>query len=433
MASERIVATYRLETALPLEDAAQAIAGEQSTGTFVAVPGETEELRAAHGARVDSVEPLDEVRAPSLPGAMTPPAGGSFRRGQVRISFPVANIGSNLPTLMSTVAGNLFELRQVSGMRLMDLSIPPSITEAHPGPRYGVDGTRRLSGVQEGPLVGTIIKPSVGLSPRQTAQLVSQLATAGIDFIKDDELMADPPHNPFEDRVRAVMDVIDRAADRNGKRLMYAFNISGDLDTMLRHQDLVAERGGTCVMVSLNSVGLVAVEHLRKHSDLPIHGHRNGWGMLTRHPMLGMEFKAYQTFWRLAGVDQLHVNGLQNKFWEPDASVAKSIRACLDPSPTPVPLMPVVSSGQWGGQAEETLQQGGSADLIYLAGGGILGHPGGAEAGVRAIRLAWQAAMDGIPFADQVARHGELRQSVERFARGEKRRVLDHGAADEAP
>ena len=134
------------------------------------------------------------------------------------------------------------------------------------------------------PLIGTIIKPSIGLTPEQTAELVDALCAAGIDFIKDDELIADPPYAPFEARLAAVMPVLQRHADRLGRMPMYAFNISGSIDEMLRRHDAVLAAGGTCVMVSVNWVGFAGVEHLRRHARLPIHGHRNGWGALTRHP-----------------------------------------------------------------------------------------------------------------------------------------------------
>ena len=75
--------------------------------------------------------------------------------------------------------------------------------------------------------------------------------------------------------------------------------------------------------------------------------------------------------------------------------------------------MPVVSSGQWGGQAPETYRQTKTLDLMYLAGGGILAHPGGPSAGVTSIRQAWEAAAAGVPL-DQFARqHPELRQAIE--------------------
>jgi ribulose-bisphosphate carboxylase large chain len=159
-------------------------------------------------------------------------------------------MGPSLPNLLATVAGNLFELKQFSGLRLTDLRLPDAFRDAYPGPQFGVAGTRKLSGVERLPLVGTIVKPSVGFSPEQTAALVDQLAGAGIDFIKDDELQADGPHCPFDERVDAVMRVINDHASRTGKKVMFAFNLTGEIDEMRRRHDLVLAAGGTCVMAA---------------------------------------------------------------------------------------------------------------------------------------------------------------------------------------
>jgi ribulose-bisphosphate carboxylase large chain len=418
MADERIIAEYLIETPLTLAAAAEKIVGEQSTGTFTRVPGETEELRGRFAARLESIEELDAASAPSLPGAVLPKTpGGVYQRGRIRVSFPLANIGPNLPTIVSTLAGNLFELRELSAIRLLDVEFPPSLAEHFDGPQFGVAGTRRLVGVYDRPIIGTIVKPSVGLTPDETAKLVYDLALAGIDFVKDDELMANPPHSPLRERVRAVMKAVNEAADATGRKVMVAFNISDQLDGMLEHHDDVIAAGGTCVMVSINSVGLVAVEHFRRRCQVPIHGHRNGWGMFSRCPSLGMEFAAYQKLWRLAGVDQIHVNGLKNKFFESDESVVRSIKACLQPMFGDDPVMPVVSTGQWGGQAPETYRLTQTLDLMYLAGGGILGHPGGSAAGVAAIRQAWEAAEAGIELSDYAQDRPELRESLAFFGR----------------
>ena len=255
---------------------------------------------------------------------------------------------------------------------------------AYPGPRFGVEGTRRLAGVHERPLIGTIIKPSVGLGPEETASLVRTLCEGGIDFIKDDELQSDGPHCPFDSRVRAVMRVINAHAERTGRKVMYAFNLTGDLDQMRRRHDLLVDEGATCLMVSLNSVGLVGMIELRRSTELPIHAHRNGWGALTRHPLLGWSYVAWQKIWRLAGADHMHVNGLANKFFEDDDSVIRSARECLRPMfpDKPCLAMPVFSSAQTVRQAPGTFAGLGSTDLIMTAGGGIVAHPDGPGAGV---------------------------------------------------
>jgi len=409
----RVTATYLVETPLPVAQAAATLAGEQSSGTFVPVPGETPELVERYTARVEKITELETAAAPALPTGRAPAA--AYHRAEIVVSWSVDNFGPNLPTLVSTLQGNLYELAQFSGLKLMDFSVPPALAARFRGPAFGIAGCRRLAGVAGRPLVGTIIKPSIGLSPAETAAMVKVLAAAGIDFVKDDELMANPPHSPFEARVDAVMAVINAHAERTGKKVMYAFNISDEFDPMRRHYDKVAASGGTCAMLSLNSVGLSAAKAVCDRGALAIHGHRNGWGMLNRHPFLGLEFAAYQKLWRLAGVDQLHVNGLANKFWESDDSVVRSIASCLAAEPLGRPVLPVVSSGQWGGQAPETWRRTRTIDLLYLAGGGVQAYPDGPAAGVAALRLWWQAAAEGLDFAGALGRYPALVKSAEKF------------------
>lgn len=409
-----IIATYHIETAHPLDAAAAVMAGEQSSGTFVKVPGETPELTEKHAAKVLSITPLEVVNTPSLPGARAPKGASRYQRAEVVISYPFANVGPSLTTLITTVSGNLYELGQFSGLKLMDVTIPAPFAEAYPGPQFGIEGTRQLADVHDRPLIGTIIKPSVGFTPEQTADLVKTLCDANIDFIKDDELQTNSPHSPLKERVAAVMRVINNHAERTGKKVMYAFNITGDIEDMLRGHDLVLEHGGTCIMVNMLATGLSAVAYLRKHSQLPIHGHRAGWGAMTRHPLLGMSYIAYQKFARLAGVDHLHVNGLRNKFTESDESVITSARECLTPMLGGYTVMPVFSSGQSANQVQETFGHVG-INLMYLAGGGIIAHPSGPGAGVQSLREAWDAAMAGIPLADYAADHPALREALEAF------------------
>lgn len=400
MKSTRIEADYLIETALDPMAAAETMAGEQSSGTFRPVPGETPELKARAAARVEHVDLLETVAAPTLPGASLP-EGATVRRAAVTLSWPLENLGPSLPNLIATIAGNLFELQAFSGLRLLDIRLPDAFAARYHGPRFGIDGTRRLSGVEGRPLIGTIIKPSVGLGAEDTASLVAELCAGGIDFIKDDELQADGPTCPFDDRVRAVMREVERAADATGRKAMVAFNLTGEIDEMRHRHDLVLSLGGTCVMASLNAVGMSGMIELGRHSQLPIHAHRCGWGALTREPMLGWDYAAWSKLWRLAGADHMHVNGLDNKFTESDESVIASARSLSEPlfEEAPMTAVPVFSSGQTVHQAAGTLKAVGSPDLIVTAGGGVVAHPDGVEAGVRAMRDAWDAAMAGVDIA----------------------------------
>ncbi|MFO0991263.1 MAG: RuBisCO large subunit C-terminal-like domain-containing protein [Hyphomicrobiales bacterium] len=202
---------------------------------------------------------------------------------------------------------------------------------------------------------------------------------------------------PFESRANAVMAAVNRDAERTGRQVMVAFNVTSDLDEMRRRHDLVVALGGTCIMVSLNSIGLAAMVELRRHSLLPIHAHRNGWGYLSRHPLLGWSYQAWSKLWRLAGADHMHVNGLRNKFSESDESVIASAQALTTPmfvDKSYIP-MPVFSSAQSVNQVTDTWHALRHPDLIYAVGGGILAHPDGVTAGVTSLREAWGTAMFG--------------------------------------
>jgi len=410
---ERIIATYYIETPYAPEKAAAVLAGEQSSGTFVAVPGETEELKERFAARVEAVEHLETVDTPAIPGATS--STGKYHRAIVKVSWSIENFGYNLPVIISTLQGNLYEITQFTGLKLMDIELPESYAKHYSGAKFGIEGCRQLTNTYNRPLIGTIIKPSIGLSVNQTADIVKTLVEAGIDFIKDDELMSSSANSNFTDRVAAVMKVINAHADKTGKKVMYAFNLSGEIDEMLQRYETIVNAGGTCGMISINSVGLSASKKICDEGQLAIHAHRNGWGMMTRHPLLGIDFKAYQKIWRLVGVDQLHVNGIQNKFWETDDSVVASIEALKQPLYHHKNILPVVSSGQWGGQAFETWRRTQTVDLLYMAGGGIMAHPMGPAAGVVALQQAWQAAVEGLTLEQARKQFNEFDKAAEKF------------------
>jgi ribulose-bisphosphate carboxylase large chain len=424
MQADRFEATYLIETPLAPAQVAEVMAGEQSCGTFTRVEGETDELRLRARATVEQIDELESVGAPSLPNALLERKGhtGPWRRARVRISFPVANVGANLPTLAATVSGNLYDLGEASGLRLESMKLPAAYRAQFDMPLVGIAGTRKATGVASGALVGTIIKPNVGFSAAQTAELVARLCAAGVDFIKDDEVCADPAHAPLAQRVPAVMAVVRDHQQRTGKHVMVAFNITDETDAMKRHADLVAREGGSCVMASLNWCGHSGMQTLRRHTSLAIHGHRNGYGALSRHPLLGMSFQAYQTLWRLAGVDHMHVHGLQGKFSQPDEEVIESAHDCYTPLADGINgvddrVMPAFSSGQWAGTVPATWAAVKSDDLLFMSGGGILAHPGGPAAGVASIRQAWAAARAGVSLADHAREAPELAAALAFFGK----------------
>lgn len=414
MPRDTIDVTYRIETAGDPVEIAATIAADQSTGTFTELPGETDDVRKRCAAEIRQVRRLEPVSTPSLPDQGST---GPYHRAEVVVAFPLEAIGTDVATLLTVAVSGVFAVRGLSGIRVMDIDLPRSWA-IHPGPQFGVAGSRALMGVERGPMIGSIIKPSLGLVPDETARVVRTLCEAGVDFIKDDEKLVSPGYSSLEDRVRAVMPVILDHEQRTGRRVMYAFGISSaDPDVMMRNHDLVAEAGGNAAVININSIGPGGMTFLRKRSRLVLHAHRNGWDLMTRHPGFGLDFRPYQKIWRLLGVDQLQINGIRAKYWEPDESFVRSFHDCRTPifSEGDRPL-PVVCSGQWGGQAVDTYERTGrSLDLMYLGGGGIHGHPMGPAAGVAAIRQAWEAAELGLPLQAHAVDHPELAASLATF------------------
>lgn len=413
MTDSFVTARYIIETSLPLAHAAEVLAGEQSTGTFVRVERETDELRARFAAQVESIEEIPLTGASALPGTVGDPA--ARRRAILRLRFPLSNFGPSLPNLLAAVAGNLFEIKELAAIKLIDLELPAAFAERYPGPKFGVAGTRRLMGRPTGAMIGTIVKPSIGLPTAVLAELVGELAEAGVDFIKDDELQGNAPHSPLADRVNAVMPVLKRHADRTGVMPMYAFNITDDIGRLEANHDLVVAAGGTAVMACVNLVGLSGLEFLNRHTEVPIHAHRTMLGAMIRSEQLGIGFRAWQQIARLSGADHLHTNGISNKFYESDAEVLDSIDAVRTPLLGLTPTVPVLSSGQWAGLAHATYAAIGTSDVLMLAGGGIHGHPDGPRAGVESLRSAWASAERGESVEDALASSEALRRATERF------------------
>lgn len=213
---------------------------------------------------------------------------------------------------------------------------------------------------------------------------------------------------------------IREAEQHTGHAVMYAFNITGDLAGLRRRHDMVVAAGGRCVMLNVPIMGLPALAWLREFAEVPIHGHRAGLAGSMRAPGVGVAYRAWQQLARLAGADHLHVSGLRSKFYENDEEVAGNVRSLLAPLGDTCTPVPTLSSGQNVTTPAPTVAAVGSTDLLMLAGGGVAAHPDGPAAGVRGLRAAWTAAVNGVPLdqaAQQAAAAGDpaLLQAVRSF------------------
>jgi len=282
-----LIAKYHVETDMPIKKAAEAIAAEQSTGTWTEVRGSESEL----AARVIKAE-----------------------GDHVEIGFPEELFEpGNIPQYLSVVAGNLFGLGALRKVRLQDVIFPESLVRAHLGPKFGIEDARKILGVYDRPFVGTIIKPKVGLNPHDTAQVAAAAVRGGLDLLKDDETLTDQSFCPMVDRVEAVMDALDKVEKETGKKAFYAVNVTTGADQILDRAMLAIDHGANMVMVDVLTAGFSALERLSRNVNVPIHVHRTMHGALTRDKGHGISMLVISRLVRLAGGTNLHTGSYMGK------------------------------------------------------------------------------------------------------------------------
>jgi len=418
-----VIATYYLETPMDVNEAAEALAAEQSTGTWQRVSYESDELREKYAAKVLDVKILDkEVTEPSLPSAIKmeefagPKGDVKYSAAILKIAFPHIDFGAKLPNLFTAVAGNVFEMAAFTAIKLIDLEFSDSYVKEFTGPRYGIKGTRDIVGVYDRPLVGAIIKPCVGLSPDDLAQLAYEGAKGGLDFIKDDELIADTDYSTLKERSAKVMAALKRAEEETGEKTMYAFNLTDRVDKIKDLHDIVVENGANCVMINVATAGLSAMRVLAEYSKVPIHCHRDFAPAWSRSQYVGISAQLLTKIFRLGGADQIHVGAIAGKLYEDDDDVLDSIKECTSDW-TIEKALPVSSGGQWAGKTPINYKKIGNADFLHLSGGGIYAHPDGAEAGARSVRQAWEATLKDIRLEDYASEKPELASAIKHFGK----------------
>ena len=388
-----IICHFHLEPGdLPLREAAGAVAAESSIGTWT-------ELRTLKPYMVDLRARVYEIRG-----------------HRVSVAYPIELFEpGNLPNLLSSVAGNIFGMSAISKLRLLDIELPEELLRSYPGPRYGIEGVRELLGVGGRPLLGTIIKPKLGLKTRDHAMVAYMAWRGGCDIVKDDENLADQRFNPFEERVIETLEMRDRAEEETGERKAYLVNITAETGEMLRRAEYVEDHGGRYVMIDILTAGFAALQTLREAGfKLALHGHRAGHAAFTRPERHGVSMRVIAKLARIAGIDQLHVGSAVGKMAEQREQVLENIEALKMPMKGIKPAMPVASGGLHPALVPELLKIFG-VDAIIQAGGGVHGHPDGTEAGAKAMRQAIEATMKGISLREYAEEHPELKKALERW------------------
>ena len=398
-----LLATYyfRPKEGVDAAYAANAIREEQTTGTWTDLSTVNEETAYVH-ALDGSVEDLVEL-----------PDGGYL----TKICFPheIFERG-NIPQYLSVIAGNLFGLGKLEAVRLLDIDLPENLAGC--GPKFGIDGIRKIVGTEVScrPHIGTIIKPKVGLNPKDTAQVAYEAALGGLDLIKDDETLTNQTFCPLFDRLEAVMDALDRAKDETGKQVLYAVNVTtgGDRIVELAHKAVSA--GANMLMVDVLTAGFSAIQALAEAPgiNVPIHVHRTMHGALTRNPHHGIAMRPIAKLVRSAGGDQLHTGSVSGKMGSKAGEVIADNREITKPLSYLKPVFPVSSGGLHPGKVAAEIAKLGT-DIVLQAGGGIHGHPEGTTAGTRAMLQAAEAAILGIPAREYAASHPELAAALAKW------------------
>ncbi|MEM2924419.1 MAG: RuBisCO large subunit C-terminal-like domain-containing protein [Methanocellales archaeon] len=388
---EFVVAKYYVESKLPIEIAAKRIAEEQSTGTWTDV--KADEVHEKYGAKV--------LKA---------------NDSEVEIGLPVDLFEPrNIPQVLSVIAGNIFGLGAIENLRLIDIELPKSFIRHYRGPRIGIKEIRRIGKIYNRPLLGTIVKPKVGLTPEQTAERAYQAALGGVDLIKDDETLSNQKFCPLKQRVSRVMKKLDELEAETGKKTFYAVNVTCGADEIVDRAELALKMGANMLMVDVITAGFSALQALNEANlKVPIHVHRTMHAAMTRNPRHGISMLVFARLARLAGASSLHVGSYMGKM---DRNI-QEIDACRDAIRSPwynlKPVFPVASGGIHPRTVAANLQ-GFGIDCFIQAGGGIHGHPQGTAAGAAAMRQAIDAWLKGISVEEYAKEHEELRVALEHW------------------
>ncbi len=353
------------------------------------------------------------------------------RAGIIKIAYnPELFEAGNMPQIWSAIAGNIFGMKAVKNLRLEDIEFPRKIARAFKGPRYGIEGIRKIVRFKNRPLAGTIVKPKVGLNARQHAEVAYNAWIGGLDVVKDDENLTSMRFNKFRDRIIYTLKLRDKAEKETGEKKIYMPNITAETDEMLRRANFVKLYGGEYVMVDILTCGWSGLQTVRESVGQVIHAHRAMHGALTKNRKHGISMLTIAKCARLIGVDQLHigtasvgkmegepleVEEIEDEIEEKLCTKEKNQSHMLEQDWHGIkPVLAVASGGLHPGSIPLLLERMGK-NIVMQFGGGCHGHPMGTVGGAKAIRQALQAALHKMPLRKYAEAHEELRRAIEKW------------------
>ncbi len=342
----------------------------------------------------------------------------------VKIAYPIELWEpGNAPQLLSGIAGNIFGMKALRNLRLIDASLPKQYIKHFKGPSHGIQGIRSLLKVRERPITGAVPKPKIGFSAKEHADVAYETWMGGFDLVKDDENLTSTSFNRFEDRVERMAKLKDKAQKQTGEEKDALLNITGETKEMIRKAKLLQYHGFRFAMIDVVTCGTAAVQTLREECGdlgLAIHAHRAMHAAFDRNPKHGITMYFLAKLMRLIGVDEIHSGTAIGKLVGSKKDVlqiANVLRESSITAPLPQdwgtikPALPVSSGGLHPGLIPSVMQILGN-DCALLVSGGIHGHPKGTRAGAKAVMQAIEATMEGIDLDEYAKKNKELEQAL---------------------
>ena len=407
---EYLIATYLASFAaeVPIPLLSMALAVEQSTGTWVAVPGETPEVRRHHVAKVLGVYEVPDYEFSVPPSVET-------RNWIIQVAYPEVNIGAQIPMLLTSVVGNI---SMGGNIKLLDIRFPEKFVAGFKGPKFGIAGIREVLGIPKRPLLNNMIKPCTGYPLEIGADLFRQAAIGGCDIIKDDELIADASFNSVEGRVKRYMEIERQVYEETGEHTLYTVNITDKVPKVFDNAKRAVELGCNALMINYLAVGLPVMQALAEDPNInvPILAHMDIAGAMYMSPLHGMSSHiVLGKLPRLAGADVVVIPAPYGKAPViPDKfkNVAKNLTFPLYQLK---PTFPMPSGGITPSMVPTVVGDLGT-DIVIGSGGGIHAHPQGPIAGGKAFRQAIDATAQGIALEEHAKEHPELEVVLKQWA-----------------
>jgi 2,3-diketo-5-methylthiopentyl-1-phosphate enolase len=394
--ADYVVATY-LAFGLAEQEVLQRagnFATGQTVGTWLPLPGVTRTMVENYQARVVGCYP-------------TP--GGDSASSLLRIAFPFQNFGCSLAMLLVGLAGN--DVSTAIRIRLIDVELVGSAVHAFPGPKQGMAGLRRLTGVNDRPLILNMLKPCLGYSPEAGAELFYESGRGGVDLIKDDEVLGNTSLSGVEGRVKAYLRAARRIAEETGRSPAYIVNITDRPGRMRENASIALASGAQAVMVSFVAAGLDSLLELTAEfgDRLVFLGHYAGVGMLNA-PTQGVSNAVMLGLLpRIAGADAVMIMHPAERKGPAYLEYLQTVQAHRLPLGQMKPVCTAVGGGVTPINAAAICRDLGP-DTILGVGGAIQGHPDGAAAGSKAMLRAVEAAVKDIPLEEAAAQCPELQK-----------------------